>query len=241
MVQFYDPLYRCFTFPDFQLLPTLEEYAYLVGIPILDQLSFSGLKSVPTSQEIADMLHVDESLVGAHMTIKGGIRGLPSDFLIGQATLFGKAMSEDAFEAVFVLLIYGLVLFPNIDNFVDVNAIRIFSTLNPVPTLLGDTYFSLHIRNAKGRGTIGGINYNPILARRQLGFPLKKKPNNILLEGVFFQDGKDPQGLKGRMVCAWRKIHKKGRSRDRRIVLLWNLILLGLGGEPSSTSCLTSI
>ena len=57
-----------------------------------------------------------------------------------------------------------------------------------------------------------GINYNPILARRQLGFPLKDKPNNILLEGVFFQEGKDPQGLKARMVRAWRKIHKKGRK-----------------------------
>ncbi|KAI5412783.1 hypothetical protein KIW84_057417 [Lathyrus oleraceus] len=47
-----------------QLLPTLQEYAYLVGIPILDQLSFSGLESIPTSQEIANMLHMDESLVG---------------------------------------------------------------------------------------------------------------------------------------------------------------------------------
>ncbi|KAI5390055.1 hypothetical protein KIW84_075400 [Lathyrus oleraceus] len=126
LVQFYDPLYRCFTFPDFQLLPMLEEYAYLVGIPILDQLSFNGLESIPTSQEIADMLHIDESL----------------------------AMSEDAFEAIFVLLIYGLVLFPNIDKFVDVNAIRVFSTLNPVPTLSGDTYLSLHMRNAKGGGAI---------------------------------------------------------------------------------------
>ncbi|KAI5397380.1 hypothetical protein KIW84_063262 [Lathyrus oleraceus] len=137
-----------------QLLPTLEEYAYLVGIPILDQLSFSGLERVPSSQEIADMLHIDESIVGAHMTTKGGIHGLPSDFLIAQATYFGKAMSEDIFEAIFVLLIYGLVLFPNIDNFVDVNAIRIFSALNPVPTQLGDTYLSLHMRNAKGGGTI---------------------------------------------------------------------------------------
>ncbi|KAI5429853.1 hypothetical protein KIW84_034439 [Lathyrus oleraceus] len=247
LVQFYDPLYRCFTFPDFQLLPTLEEYAYLVGIPILDQVPFSGLESIPNSQEIADMLHIDESLVDAHMTTKGGIQGLPSEFLIAQATMYGKAMSEDAFEAIFVLLIYGLVLFPNIDKFVDVNAIRIFSTLNPVPTLLGDTYFSLHMRNAKGGGAIvcclpllykwfishlpqtiidscgefsnvpllgtcGGINYNPVLARRQLGFPLKDKPNNILLEGVFFQDGKDPQGLKARMVHAWRKIHRKGRK-----------------------------
>ncbi|KAI5424521.1 hypothetical protein KIW84_030630 [Lathyrus oleraceus] len=228
LVQFYDPLYRCFTFPDFQLLPTLEEYAYLVGIPILDQLPFSGLESIPTFQEIADMLHIDESLVDAHMTTKGGIQGLPSEFLIAQATMYGKAMSEDAFEAIFVLLIYGLVLFPNIDKFVDVDAIRIFSSLNPVLTLLGDTYFSLHMRNAKGGGAIiidscgefsnvplgtcGGINYNPVLARRQLGFPLKDKPNNILLEGVFFQDGKDPQGLKSRMVHAWCRIHKKGRK-----------------------------
>ena len=34
------------------------------------------------------------------------------------------------------------------------NAIRIFSTLNLVPTLLSDTYFSLHMRNAKCGGTI---------------------------------------------------------------------------------------
>ena len=131
-----------------------EEYSYCVGIPILDQLSFSGLERVPSSQEIVDLLRIDESIIGAHMTTKGGIQGLPSDFLIDQATMFGKAMSEDAFEAIFVLLIYGLVLFPNIDKFVDVNAIRIFSTLNLVPTLLGDTYFSLHMRNAKGGGTI---------------------------------------------------------------------------------------
>ncbi|KAI5388963.1 hypothetical protein KIW84_074569 [Lathyrus oleraceus] len=269
LVQFYDPLYHCFSFPDFQLLPTLEEYAHLVGIPILDQVPFSGLESIPTSREIANMLHIDESLVKAHMTTKGGIQGLPSEFLIDQATVYGKAMSEDAFEAIFVLLIYGLVLFPNIDKFVDVSAIRIFSVLNPVPTLLGDTYVSLHLRNAKGGGAIvcclpllykwfishlpqtvafkenkgrlrwstrlmsltnddiswydraydgvqiidscgefsnvpllgtcGGISYNPVLARRQLGFPLKDKPNNILLEGVFFQEGKDPQGLKARM------------------------------------------
>ena len=91
------------------------------------------------------MLHIDESLVDAHMTTKGGIQGLPSDFIISQATLFGKAMSEDAFEAIFVLYTASSQ---------SLNTIRIFSTLNPVPTLLGDTYFSLHMRNAKGGGTI---------------------------------------------------------------------------------------
>ena len=45
-------------------------------------------------------------------------------------------------------------------------------------------------------GTQGGINYNPALARRQLGFPLRDKPNNTLLEVLFYQEGKDPQHLK---------------------------------------------
>ncbi|CAL5192357.1 unnamed protein product [Lathyrus oleraceus] len=282
LAQFYDPLYHCFSFPDFQLLPTLEEYSHLIGIPILDQVPFSGLESIPTAREIASLLHIDEDLIRANLTTKGGIQGFPSEFLISQATFYGKSMSEDAFEALFVLLIYGLVLFPNFDKFVDMNAIRIFSVLNPVPTLLGDAYVSLHLRNAKGGGVIvcclpllykwfishlpqtvafkenkgclrwsqrlmsltndditwydcvydtvqiidycgefpnvpllgtcGGISYNPILARRQLGFPLKDKPHNILLEGVFFQEGKDPQGLKARFVRAWRSIHKKSRN-----------------------------
>ncbi|KAI5409705.1 hypothetical protein KIW84_055232 [Lathyrus oleraceus] len=234
-----------------QLLPTLEEYSHLIGIPILDQVPFSGLESIPTAREIANLLHIDEDLIRANLTTKGGIQGFPSEFLIAQATFYGKAMSEDAFEALFVLLIYGLVLFPNFDKFVDMNAIRIFSVLNSVPTLLGDAYVSLHLRNAKGGGVIvcclpllykwfishlpqtvafkenkgclrwsqrlmsltndditwydrvydtvqiidycgefpnvpllgtcGGISYNPILARRQLGFPLKDKPHNILI------------------------------------------------------------
>ena len=59
-----------------------------------------------------------------------------------------------AFEAILALLLYGLVLFPNVPNFVDINAIRIFLIGNPVPTLLGDTYFSIHHRNRQGDGTI---------------------------------------------------------------------------------------
>ena len=85
---------------------------------------------------------------------KGGMFGLTSEFLIREATAFSQVGSADAFEDIFVLLIYGLALFPNIDNFVDVNAIRIFLIGNHMPTLLGDMYFSLHLRNSKGGGTI---------------------------------------------------------------------------------------
>ena len=76
------------------------------------------------------------------------------EFLIGKATIFAQAGSMDAFEAIFVFLIYGLALFPNIDGFVDVNTIKIFLIGNLVPTLLGDVYFSVHLSNSKGGGTI---------------------------------------------------------------------------------------
>lgn len=60
-------------------------------------------------------------------------------------------------------------------------------------------------------GTKGGINYNPILARRQFGYPMKDKPNTIFLESFFFKEGEDNEAFKEKIVHAWRHIHKKRR------------------------------
>ncbi|KAI5441030.1 hypothetical protein KIW84_010475 [Lathyrus oleraceus] len=154
LVQFYDPLYRCFTFPDYQLVPTLEEYAHLLGMPVSDKVPFSGLEEILISHVIVESLHLKKYEIYAHLVKKGGIIGLTSEFLIGRAIVFAQVGSMNAFKAIFVLLIYGLTLFPNIDGFVDVNSIRIFLIRNLILTLLGDMYFSLHLRNSKGGGTI---------------------------------------------------------------------------------------
>ncbi|KAI5435627.1 hypothetical protein KIW84_022150 [Lathyrus oleraceus] len=204
----------------------------------------------------AEALHLKKYEIEAYSVKKGGMFGLTSEFLIGKAIALAQADSIDAFESIFVLLIYGFALFPNIDDFVDVNAIRIFLIGNLVPTLLGDMYFFLHLRNSIRGGTIvgcvpllykwfilplpqtpafmenkqylrwsqrlmsltnddivwydsglsslgiidscgefsnvpligtqGGINYNPALARHQLGFPLRDKPNNTRLEALLY-------------------------------------------------------
>ena len=78
-----------------------------------------------------------------------------------KAFSFVGAGSMVAFEAILALLIYGLVLFPNIKDFIDINAIRIFLIGNHVPTLLGDTYFSIHHRNRQGDGII--VCFVPLL------------------------------------------------------------------------------
>ena len=52
------------------------------------------------------------------------------------------------------LLIYGLVLFPNLDQLIDVNTIKIFLTHNTVPTFLGDIMHSLHTCTMRKQGNL---------------------------------------------------------------------------------------
>jgi hypothetical protein len=154
LVQFYDSYCHCFTFLDYQLVPTLEEYSYLVGLPVSDEEPFNGLEPAPKHVAIAEALHLETSIITAKLTTKGGLLGLPTKFLFEKATAFADMGSIDAFESVLALLIYGLMLFPDVPDFVNVNAINIFLAKNPVPTLLADTYHSIHHRTQKGQGTI---------------------------------------------------------------------------------------
>ena len=74
-----------------------------------------------------------------------------------------NSLDLQAFEEIVALLIYGLVLFPNADQLVDVSIIQVFLSRNPVPTLLGDILHSLHARTLKRRGTLQCCT--PLLAR----------------------------------------------------------------------------
>ncbi|XP_050919418.1 uncharacterized protein LOC127136957 [Lathyrus oleraceus] len=154
LVQFYDPFYRCFTFPDYQLVSTLEEFSHMIGLPIPDQVPFYGLEKIPKHQDIAEAIHLRMSEIKASLTTKGGILGLPAKFLIDKARYFASMKSMDAFEAILAFLVYGLFLFPNVDDLVDINAIKIFLIGNPVHTFLVDVYHSVHLRNYHKGGMI---------------------------------------------------------------------------------------
>ncbi|XP_050889324.1 uncharacterized protein LOC127094544 [Lathyrus oleraceus] len=154
LVQFYDPLYRCLTFPDYQFVPTLEEFSHLIGLPIPDQAPFSILEEIPKHHDIPKATHLRMSEIKDNLTTKGGILGLLAKFLIDKAHYFVSMKSMDAFEDILAFLIYGLFLFPNVDDFVDLNSIEIFLVGNPVPTLLADVYHSVHLMSSHKGGMI---------------------------------------------------------------------------------------
>ncbi|XP_050916568.1 uncharacterized protein LOC127131695 [Lathyrus oleraceus] len=152
LIQFYDPPLRCFTFPYYQLAPTLEEYSCILGIPIKLQVPFHMSMEVPDSEHIIAALYLGKYVVDANLKTKGGLPGFHLCFLL--TTLDALATEEDwkVFNIVLACSIYGIVLFPNVVDFIHINAIRIFMMGNPVPTLLGDVYHSIHSRNPKKRG-----------------------------------------------------------------------------------------
>lgn len=154
LVQFYDPSLRCFTFQDYQLAPTLEEYSHILGIRIKNQVPYIRTKELPEYRELAEALHMGKKEIELNLKPKGGIHGFTSKFLIDKAITFAEAGSWTAFNAHLALLIYGIVLFPNMEEFVDLATIHIFLTQNPIPTLLADTYYSIHLRTQKKKGTI---------------------------------------------------------------------------------------
>ncbi|XP_058726192.1 uncharacterized protein LOC131597516 [Vicia villosa] len=203
LLQFYDPELRCFTFPDYQLAPTLEEYADILKIKVQHRIPFVCVPEKPKMDRIA-----------------------------ADALVIEKKWKE--FNALLAVIIYGLVLFPNIPNFVDLTAICLFMDQNPVPTLLADTYYAVHSRYGT-KGAVGGclpllhewfISHLPksgpfVTTRDSQKWPQRimgLTANDIVwyhlgkgIEEVITRCGADPEGLE-KVRSAWNSIHTDNRT-----------------------------
>ncbi|XP_050911254.1 uncharacterized protein LOC127126375 [Lathyrus oleraceus] len=150
LLQFYDPELRCFTFQDYQLAPTLEEYSILMNVPIRYQVPFLDVPKEVDFRVIARALHLSIKEVSDNWKSSGDVVGLPLKYLVRMAKEEAKKGNWEAFHAQLAIMIYGVVLFPSMPNLVDLAAITIFLGGNPVPTLLADTYYAIHSRHGKG-------------------------------------------------------------------------------------------
>ena len=122
LFQFFDPKHHCFTFPDYQLVPTMEEFSQLLNLPIRDQVPFIGLEEVLKPEVIASALHLKRSNMVSNWETRSGVKGFLAKFLIDKAQLFWDDMDFQDFKEVLALLIYGLVPFPNPELLINVNA-----------------------------------------------------------------------------------------------------------------------
>ena len=80
---------------------------------------------------------------------KSGISGLPLNYLVSKAMIFARDWNWAAFNVLMAAMIYGFVLFLVSENLVHVSALYVFMNNNPIPTLLADTYYTIHSPHGK--------------------------------------------------------------------------------------------
>ena len=107
LFQFFDPLHHCFTFPDYQLVPTMEEFSQLLGVPILNKVPLNGMERDLKPEDIAKALSLQRSDVVVNWETMRGVKGFLAKFLFEKAHHFWDALYLQAFEEVLALLIYG--------------------------------------------------------------------------------------------------------------------------------------
>ena len=88
LFQFFDPRHHFFTFIDYQLVPTMEEFFQLLNLPILNQMPFTGLEEVLKLEVIALTLYLKRADVVSNWETRSGVKGFLAKFLIEKAQLF---------------------------------------------------------------------------------------------------------------------------------------------------------
>ncbi|RDX91458.1 hypothetical protein CR513_26554, partial [Mucuna pruriens] len=155
LTQYYDLPLRYFTFQGFQLAPILEEYERLIRIPYDKSPHYRG--HYPSWASMARLLKVPELEILKLKKNRNGVEGIPEAALEERLQ---QLQEEDwlAFVDVYELLVYGIMLFPQIERYVDLGAIDAFLRKrdrgeHPVVAVLANTYYTLDYcskKNGKG-------------------------------------------------------------------------------------------
>ncbi|XP_022631552.1 uncharacterized protein LOC106776768 [Vigna radiata var. radiata] len=149
LVQYYDPPLRCFTFRDFQLVPTVEEFEQILGIPLEGKSPYNYLGHYIPVLQLARIMKVHPMQLESEFTVKGKARGLPQKYLEKYLHRLAEEEKWETFMDVLALILYGVMLFPNIESFVDNAAMNAFvgykeRSENPVTTVLAEVYGTLN-------------------------------------------------------------------------------------------------
>ncbi|KAG8489944.1 hypothetical protein CXB51_015604 [Gossypium anomalum] len=159
MVRFWDPAYQCFTFNQEDMIPTIEEYAALLRI---DNVQFHKIyvkepKSMTFKKKLMRLTDMIDIWIEKQIKKKNETSYIPwfslRDLVLNHPYVLKRVN-------LFALAIYGLIVFPRVLGHIEVAVVDFFEKLkqgiNPVPTILAETFRSLSIYRRKGKGRFIG-------------------------------------------------------------------------------------
>ncbi|KAH1238749.1 hypothetical protein GmHk_08G023358 [Glycine max] len=212
LTQYYDQPLRCFTFGDFQLVPTIEEFEEILGCPLGGRKPYLSSGCLPSLSRIATVVKDSARRLDRIKQTRNGIAGLPQKYLEDKPRGMANQGDWVPFMDVLALLIFGVILFPNVDGLVDLAAIDAFlayhhSKESPVVAVLADLFDTFDRRCEKSSARI--ICCLPALCV-------------WLVSHLFQQDTRHPCPLLSHRSC----------TEKRRMD--WDQLLAGIGSRTIS-------
>ncbi|XP_016667536.1 uncharacterized protein [Gossypium hirsutum] len=144
LVQFWNSAYKCFTFGETGLVPTMEEYTILLRCPKIQvRKTYARVFSSQTFvKKLMSISGMSEPWVTTRIQQKGDSKCIPWENL---RDLILTHPDERKRVDIFALSIYGLVIFPKALRHVDETVIDLFDRLEKgiisVPAILAETHF----------------------------------------------------------------------------------------------------
>ncbi|KAK5845651.1 hypothetical protein PVK06_001851 [Gossypium arboreum] len=155
MVQFWNSAYKCFTFGEVDLVPTMEECTTLLRCPKVQvRKTYARVFNGQTfAKKLMNISRMSEPWVTARIQQKGDSKCIPWENL---QDLVLTHLDERKRVDTFALSIYRLVIFPKALRHVDEAVADLFDRLEkgitPVPAILAETFRSLSLCRKTGDG-----------------------------------------------------------------------------------------
>ncbi|KAK5841761.1 hypothetical protein PVK06_004084 [Gossypium arboreum] len=159
MIRFWDLAYQCFTFNQEDMTPTIEEYAALLRVDNVQpyKIYVKEPKPMTFKKKIVKLTNMTDTWAEKQIKKKNEVICIPwfslRDLVLSHPNIL-KRMD------LFALAIYGLVVFPKVLGHIKVAVVDFFENLkqgiNPIPTILAETFRSLSSCRRKGEGRFIG-------------------------------------------------------------------------------------
>ncbi|XVF76191.1 hypothetical protein PTKIN_Ptkin13bG0246900 [Pterospermum kingtungense] len=157
-IQFWDPSYRCFSFNQVDLTPTLEEYTILLGLRLEYPCKiYVKKKPRPAETTLSVLLGIKREDLRTQITKKEDCECVSKEFLLD---FIQGHLADEHGRAAFALAIYGLIIFPKVMGHVELHVMTLIEALyhrvNPTPAILAETFRSLNFCQRTGSGRFTG-------------------------------------------------------------------------------------
>ena len=146
-------------FGEFQLVPTIEMFEGILGCPLGGRKPYLFSGFYHSMEIVAKVVKISAQELDQMKQNRNGVVGIPRKRLGEKEEALADQGEWTSFIDLLALLVFGTILFPNIDGLVDLAAIDAFSAYhhskeNPVIVVLANAYDTFDMRCKKSGARI---------------------------------------------------------------------------------------